>query len=335
MKVLISDYAELMNDTAQKEKHYLLKKHPEWEVEIYPYSNNQEELIKKLNGAEVLLTAFLPLNQEILEKMYTTKCISIDATGYSTVDLAMATKKGIGVLAIDEYCTFEVAEHTMSLIMALSRGIKNYIREIEENYKWHYETAGKLKRLNGQKIGIFGFGRIGQRVAMLARSFGMEVYVYHDIAYPITDKQDVHLADIDEICDQCSIITNHMSQTKDNKYFFNKDFFSKLKQAPIFINVGRGEAVEEKALVWALKAGILNGAALDVLETENPDLRNCRLLNRDNVIITPHAAFYSSESIEALSRISANNIIYYMSQAYDKVNKLVNPEVLHLRKEGN
>lgn len=332
MKILISDYAELMNETAQKEKRYLLEKHPEWEVEIYPYSNNQEELIKKLNGVEVLLTAFLPLDQEILEKMYTTKCISIDATGYSIVDLVTATKKGIGVLAIDEYCTFEVAEHTMSLILALSRGIKNYIREIEENYKWHYETAGKLRRLNGQKIGIFGFGRIGRRVAMLARNFGMEVYVYHDNAYPITDKQDIHLADVDEICDQCSIITNHMSQTKENKYFFNRDFFSKLKQAPIFINVGRGEAVEEEALIWALEEGMLNGAALDVLEKENPDLRDSSLLKRDNVIITPHAAFYSSESLEALSRISTDNIMYYMGQAYDKVKKLVNPEVLNLRK---
>lgn len=328
MKILISDYETLLDESAQEDKCNLLERHPEWEVEIYPYSNNKEELLEKLNGTDVLLTSFLQLTQEMIEKMDTVKCISINATGYNIVDLAAATKKGIAVLAIDEYCTLEVAEHTMSLILALSRGIKTYIKEIEENHVWNYNTGGNLKRLNGQSIGIFGFGRIGQQVAKYARSFGMKVYVYQDPLHTIINQSEIHLADINEICEKCTIITNHMSQTKDNQYFFNKEFFANLKQNPIFINVGRGEAVEEKALVWALDQEIVSGAALDVLGKENPDLKNNPLLNRKNVILTPHAAFYSTDSMKALIKIPVDNIVNYVSGAYEKIEKIVNPEVL-------
>lgn len=327
MKILISDYAELMNDTSQREKRYLLEQHPDWEVEIYPYTNDTEELLQKLTGVDVLLTSFLPLNKEIIEKMYTIKCISIDATGYSAIDVEAATKKKIAVLAIDEYCTLEVAEHTMGLILTLSRGMKRYQTQLEENYQWNYETGGNLRRISGQKIGIFGYGRIGRQVAKLCKSFGMEVYVYQDNVHLMKEEEGVHLANLEEICKNCSIITNHMSQTKENYHFFNQEFFNQLEKTPIFVNVGRGEAVEEEALIEALDKGILAGAALDVLNKENPDLKNNKLLKRDNVIITPHAAFYSMESIEALARIATDNIIFYMNKEHDKVRKIINPDV--------
>lgn len=336
MKILISDYTELIKETSHKEKQYLLEKHPDWEVEIYPYSDNQEELAEKMNQSDALLTAFLPLNKEILGKMYTIKCISINATGYNTVDIAAATKKGIAVMAIDEYCTVEVAEHTMSLILALSRGLKKYTKELEVNQKWHYSTAGGLRRLRGQKIGIFGFGRIGRQVAELAKSFGMKVYAYQDRLHGADgakEAEGVYFAGLDEICSQCSVITNHMSQNTANHHFFNWQFFSKLVQNPIFINVGRGDAVKEEDLFRALEEKILSGAALDVLAEENPDLESNPLLKRDNVIITPHAAFYSEESIEALVRISADNIVYYMDRSYEKVKKLINPQVIKEKEE--
>ncbi|MFT3984615.1 MAG: C-terminal binding protein [Lachnospiraceae bacterium] len=336
MKVIISDFAKLMNETSEKEKRYLLEARPDWEVEIYPYEDNQKELIEKLNGADALLTAFLPLNQEMLKKMYTIKCISLNASGYNTVDLDAAAEQNIAVMAIDEYCTSEVAEHTMSLILALTRGLKRYTGQLEQKHRWHYDTGGRLRRLRGQKIGIFGFGRIGQRVAELALGFGMEVYVYDDGIHPVEKRQGIHPASLQEISSQCTIITNHMSQTKGNRHFFNKDFFRGLKREPIFINVGRGEAVEEEALVWALDEHILYGAALDVLEGETPDLTNHPLLYRDEVILTPHAAFYSEESIEALARISADNILFYMSGELDYVRRLVNSKALkEMRRSEN
>ncbi len=333
MKVIISDFAKLMNETSEKEKRYLLEARPDWEVEIYPYRNNLRELIEKLNGADALLTAFLPLNEEILEKMYTIKCISINASGYNTVDLEAAAKQNIAVMAIDEYCTSEVAEHTMSLILALTRGLKRYTRQLEQAHRWHYDTGGRLRRLQGQKIGIFGFGRIGQRVAKLALGFGMEVCVYDDGIHPVETRQGIHPASLEEICSRCTIITNHMSQTKENYHFFNKKFFEELKQEPLFINVGRGEAVEEEALVRALDEHLLSGAALDVLEGETPDIADHSLLYRDEVILTPHAAFYSEESIEALARISVDNILFYMNGELDQVRRLVSKKALKRNEE--
>lgn len=337
MKVLISDYAELINETSYKEKQHLLEQHPDWEVEIYPYSDNPQELVEKMNRSDALLTAFLPLNQEILNKMYTIKCISINATGYNTVDVAAATRRGIAVMAIDAYCTEEVSEHTMSLILALNRGLKKYTKELEVNQKWHYETAGKLRRLSGQKIGIFGFGRIGRRVAELSKGFGMKIYVYEDRRHGThkgKEAEGIHFAGLDEICSQCSVITNHMSQNTDNNQFFNWQFFSKLVQKPVFINVGRGDAVEEEDLLRALEEELLSGAALDVLTEETPDLENNPFLKRDNVIITPHAAFYSEESIEALVRISSDNIVHYMDRSYEKVKRLINPQVIREEEEN-
>ena len=336
MKVLISDYAELIEETSHKERQHLLEIQPDWEVEIYPYSNNPEELVDKMNQSDALMTAFLPLDEEILNKMYTIKCISINATGYNTVDIAAATKKGIAVMAIDEYCTVEVAEHTMSLILALGRGLKKYIKELEVNQRWHYSTAGRLRRLRGQKIGIFGFGRIGRQVAELAKGFGMEVYAYQDGVHGsdgAMEAEEVHFTGLDEICSQCSVITNHMSQNAENHHFFNWQFFSKLEQNPVFINVGRGDAVQEDDLLRALNENILSGAALDVQAEENPDLENNPFLKRDNVIITPHAAFYSEESIEALVRISTDNIVHYMDRSFEKVKRIINPQVIKEEEE--
>ena len=120
-----------------------------------------------------------------------------------------------------------------------------------------------------------------------------------------------------------------MAQTTENYHFFDKKAFSKMKQKPFFINAGRGTAVEEDALAWALDSEILSGAALDVLESNAPDLKQSRLVNRDNVIITPHAAFYSKESIDDLRRISSENLMFYLEKKYEEVHKVINMETLN------
>lgn len=333
MKIVISDYAELMNETSKQEQNYLKNVHPEWEVELYPYTNDKEALLHKLDGADALLTAFLPLNQAMIEKMYTVKCISINATGFNTVDVEAATRQKIGVMAIEEYCTYEVAEHTLSLILALSRGIKSYIQAIDTKGIWHYDTGGNLRRLHGQKIGIFGYGRIGQQVARLCQGFGMEIYVYEDPTYTLGKTEGIHPASLATICEECTIITNHMSQNSENHYFFDEAFFKKLKKQPIFINVGRGEAVKEEALLQALKEEKISKAALDVLESENPNLKENPLVKQERVLLTPHAAFYSMESIEALAKISTDNLIYYLEGKMEQVKRLINPQIQQISKE--
>lgn len=324
MKILICDGTEKSSPLDVSMKNYLLTKCPGWEIEIYDYAGNREELISKLAESDGLLTAFLAMDADLIrrsgEKL---KCISVNATGYGNIDVSAAKKKQIAVAAMDEYCTEEVAVHTVSLLLALYRQLKHYTNEIEAEYRFRYDSAAPFHRLSQSSIGIFGFGRIGQRVAAICQALGMTVYVYEAKGHRKIAGQGIIPASAEEICNSCDFISNHMSQNKENQNFFNQNFFEKLKKKPIFINVGRGDTVDEDALVWALDAGLLGGAGLDVLKDEEPDLADSPLTGRENVILTPHAAFYSKETVLELQTRAADNLMYYLQGQKDRVRSII------------
>lgn len=259
------------------------------------------------------------------------KCISINAVGYDSVDLKEATKRNIAVCPIGEYCTQEVAEHTMALILALSRGIKHYINDIDKKKIWKYHSISSLQRIEGQTLGIFGFGKIGKAVAKRALAFGMKIVAVDPyVSAEDAKKLKAELVDAEYVWENADIISNHMNQTSCNNNFFTINEFRKMKKKPIFINAGRGSSVREEDLAKAIDENLLRGAGLDVLAEENPDLENCKLAGRENVIITPHAAFYSETSMRELQRISCENIVYYLNGKKKKVNRIVNSEILHI-----
>ena len=157
-------------------------------------------------------------------------------------------------------------------------------------------------------------------MASLARAFGMTVIAVDPYAKEETlAGLGVERLDFAEALKRADIITNHMNLTKENYHMFNWNAFSAMERKPLFINVGRGGCVCEEDLIRALDAGLIRGAGLDVLEEENPVLEGNPLLHRDNVIITPHSAFYSAQSVEKLQTISADNMAYYLSGQREKV----------------
>lgn len=320
MKVLISDYKNELNRPIEYEKDIirngLQKKYEEdVDIEVYAYKS-AEGFYKHIQDADVLLTAFLTIDKKVMEAAKKLKCISVNATGYGTIDVEEAKRRDIAVLPIKEYCTNEVAEHTMALILSLSRNIKHYTKEIEDKHIWSYQSAaGKMERIAGKTLAVFGLGKIGQAVAKRAKAFDMNViavdpYLPEHIAKEI----GVTLVRKEEAFERADVISNHMNQTKENKSFFSKEAFDSIKKKPLFVNVGRGECVDETALLSALQSGRIKGAALDVLNEENPVLLNHPLVGLDNVILTPHAAFYSKESIQDLQIISCKNIVDYMNR---------------------
>ncbi|CDM68980.1 D-3-phosphoglycerate dehydrogenase [Clostridium bornimense] len=325
MKIVICDYPDVLIRDLDYEKKLLQDNITDAEIVIYQYKDNKEEFIEVVKDADAILTAFLPIDKEIIDKAKKLKCISINAVGYDTVDVIEASKKKISVLVINEYCTQEVADHTLSLILSLERGIKHYINDIDRKHIWQYQSIDGLRRLEDETLGIFGFGKIGQAVAKRALAFGMKVVVVD----PYVDKEKakslgVEIVDEEYILEYADIISNHMSQNNENKDYFNRYRFSKMKRSPIFINVGRGGSVNESDLLEALDMGIVRGAGLDVLKEENPNLEINELINRENVIITPHAAFYSEKSMRSLQKISCENIIYYFNGEMNKVSRVVN-----------
>lgn len=322
-KLLISDYESALENsyevTIEALKNSMGDSFKDYEIEVYAYEDD-EKLVEKLKDCQGLITGFLEMHEDILKQLLGLECISVSGVGYSNIDVKAAKKQGIRVCHIAEYCTEEVAEHTMALMQALNRNLKYYSKRIEDMYEWKYHTISGGHTLSHQTIGIFGLGKIGARVAKLAQAFGMKVVAYDPYINPEHAKlMDVKLMTAEEVFAIADVISNHMSLTDENAGFFNYEAFCKMERHPLFINVGRGGSMVERDLVRALDEGLVRGVGLDVLEAEDPKLSECQLLNRENVIITPHSAFYSEDSIEALQRISGENLGYCLTKQYDRL----------------
>ena len=322
MKIVISDHENVLQKdlsvTVQKIKEIL----PESEIEVVPFSADKKNFYEGIQKAEGLITAFLPVDTELFRRAPKLRCVSINAVGYSNVDVEEAKKHGITVCHVGEYCTQEVAEHTIALMCALNRNLKHYGYQVEKEGKWQYASIPGGKPLADQTVAVFGFGNIGKRVAKLAKGLGMQVIVVSQYLAEEEEKQyGVRKVTVQEAFEIADIITNHRSLTKETYHFFDETAFGQMKKSPLFINVGRGGSVEETALVKALDTGLIRGAGLDVLEEEDPDMKTHPLLHRDNVILTPHSAFYSEESLKRLQMISGENIAYVLKGENWKVQE--------------
>lgn len=327
MKILISDYPDSMMPEHGLEVATLKAGLGEdVDIEIYPYADEKRsEFLEKLGDADALLTAFIPIDSEAMEAAPHLKVVSINATGYDNVDLGAATAHGIGVCPVGEYCTWDVSESAIAYMFALNKHIKFYQEQIDVEHRWDYAAAPQWPRLENQTVGIVGFGKIGTCTAKKAKGLVARVIAYDPfVSDEAFEAAGVERVGIDELLEQADIIVNHMRLTADNRHFFDTEKFARMCRKPILINLGRGLCVDEEALLRALDDGAIRAFGADVLYDETPDLAHHALVGRDNVIITPHSAFYSTTSIEDLMRLSCQNVVYYLRGEKDKVFKLVN-----------
>lgn len=309
------------------EKAFLQQGLPGVEV-VFRVCETTDDVKAAAADADALLISFAVIDENVLNAAPHLRCIAVSATGYGNVDVAAATAHGVAVCPIGEYCTDEVADHTLALMLALLRNLKHYTRQIEQDAVWAFDSA-VCRRLKNLTLSVFGFGRIGRAVAKRAQAFGIRVLAVDPYVPPeVFASTSVTPADIDTALRKADIITNHMNQTSGNDGFFNLGAFRKCTRKPLFLNIARGASVNEDDLCTALDEGLLSGAGLDVLRDENPDLRNCPLVGRDNVLLTPHAAFYSQESLADLRHIPCSNLIHFFHGDYDRIQNLVNPQTL-------
>lgn len=328
MRILISDYPDsMMPDHRLEEKILKAGLGSDVRIDIYSYRDeDREEFLEHLSMADALLTAFIHIDAEAMDRAPSLKVISINATGFDNVDVDAATARGIGVCPVGEYCTRDVSESALAYMLALSKHFKLYTRSIEQEHRWDYAAAPSWPRLEDQTLGIIGFGKIGKCTAKKAQGLVKRVIIAND---PFIDpaqfaQNGVEEGDVDTILAESDIIINHMNLNESNYDYFNSEKFSKMKRQPILINLGRGLCVDETALIAALDSGQIRAYGADVLRDETPDLAHHPLVDRDNVMITPHSAFYSSSSIADLERLSTQNIVHFLTGNKDKVFKLVN-----------
>ncbi|WP_152910806.1 2-hydroxyacid dehydrogenase [Bacillus sp. MB2021] len=274
---------------------------------------SKQEFLRKMVDVDIFLTSFMVVDEEVMQHAKRLKLIVICATGFGNIDIVSAKKYGIKVCPIREYCTQEVADHTLLLLLASARKLNAYEEKVYQEKNWDYDVPNVIC-LHDKTLAIYGFGRIGQAVANRAKAFGMHVIVYHPhFPEELARQLGVELVKEKEIFQRADIISNHMSENASNVGKFNQLFFSQLKKEPIFINAGRGSAVNEPDLKEALEKHHLSFAALDVLSSEHPDLENHPLFKRADVLLTPHAAFYSEDSQKKLLDVPLGQILSFLN----------------------
>lgn len=297
---------------------------PTVEISRLAFSGDTQELANACKSADAILTDFVPLNRDMIKQLSRCQLISVAATGFNSIDLEAAMDAGINVCAIDEYCTDEVADHALTLILALCRRLMDYHQLVQREKRWQFDAFTGLARLSNLTLGIIGFGKIGQAVAKRAAGFGINVTAFDTIANDTAARElNVTLKDLNSLYAESDIVSLHCNLTDDNRGFIDNVVFRKMHKNPILINVARGELVNESDLVEALDSGKIAAAGLDVLADESPNLTNSNLTGRDNVILTPHVAFYSDASLLENRILSASNIRHHLDGHHSAVRKYV------------
>lgn len=293
-------------------------------IETFTYRGDAGALADACREADAVLTEYVPFGSAVLGRLARCRIISVAATGWDCVDVAAAAAHGIRVAAVGEYCTDEVADHTLALMLAAERRLRAYDRQVQGARDWRWNEVRGLRRLSGLTLGIVGFGRIGQAVCRRAKGFGLAVLAADPrVDAALVRSHGAEPVSLDDLLARADIVTLHCNLDAGSRGLLGRRAFASMRRKPLLVNVARGALIEEAALAEALDRGLLRGAALDVLAEESPDLGHHPLLGRDDVLLTPHVAFYSETALEDLRRISAANIAAFLDGRPDAVFSLV------------
>jgi glyoxylate reductase len=292
------------------------------------------EITKKVIGIEGLITL---LNDRVDSDLMdlagpTLKIIANYAVGFDNIDIKAATDRGIVVTntPCDEV-NEAVAEHTWALILALTRRIVEADEAVRRGAFKGWEPDIFLgTSLLGKTLGIVGLGRIGSMVARRARGYNMTVlYNKHEPDQKAEQELGVVFSSLEDLLAKSDVVTLHVPLTDQTRGMVNTDFLSKMKVGSYLVNTARGPVVEEHALVQALQAGHIRGAALDVYEHE-PNI-NPELIGMEQVVLTPHIASATNEARDAMSKLLVDSLVSFISG--QKPSNIVNPEVWENRRK--
>ena len=248
------------------------------------------------------------------------------SVGYESVDVQAATERGIPVCNIPSYCTDEVANHAMTLLLAAARKIKTLLSTVSCG-GWTNKDAQPIYNLNNKVLGIIGLGKIGRCIIPKAKGFGISVIAYDpyvaDDIFTLLDAERAY--DLEDLLPRVDYLSIHAPLTPETYHLINAKELMLLKDGALLINTARGEIVDEEALYAALRNGTLSGAGLDVLESDPPP-QDHPLLLMENVIVTPLVAWYSEESFHR-SMVQGMDEITGVFSGH-RPRSLVNPQVL-------
>lgn len=248
------------------------------------------------------------IDSELISKLENCKAICSFGMGFNQIDLDAAAEKNIYVTNVPNYCAEEVADHTVALSLSLLRRIYHYKQKVK-NGIWDPTDTEPIHRLSHTVIGLLGFGQIARNVAQKLKGFGVKI-IAHDrfVDEKVFEEYGVTSVSFEELLRQSHLLSLHVPLTKETRHMLNYENLKKLPKGAFIVNTCRGGVIVEEDLVKVIKEKHLSGAALDVLEKEPPEKDN-ELLKLDEVIITPHAAYFSIEAEEQMQRETAMNVV--------------------------
>jgi len=274
----------------------------------------EDDVIEAARDADAIVAQYATVGARAIAAFTRCRVIARYGTGVDIVDVDAATRRGILVTNVpSDWCQNEVADHAMALLLAAARKICTYDRATRAG-AWRWQSGEPIHRMQGRALGLLSFGAIAQAIAARAHAFGMRV-IAHD-PYMAPDDVTAHGAtpvSFDELIEQSDYLVIQAPLTKETHHLIGEAELRRMKPTLILINTARGPIINDDALYLALKEGWIAGAGLDDIEEEPAKLRDWKpvnpLFSLDNVVITPHAAYYSEEAIRTVRDFAAHEVV--------------------------
>lgn len=287
-----------------------------------------EALVGTAAGAVAILAGAPPrFNREVLSELPACRAIVRYGVGIETIDLGAATEMGIQVANVPDYCTEEVATHTVALVLACVRKLLPAHRAVTRG-QWQVSVVRPLFSTEQQTAGVIGFGNIGQAVARKLRPFGFNLLVFDPYVKEETLRQHHATAvELPELLSRSDVISLNAPLTEETKHLINADAIDAMKPTAFIVNTSRGGLIDENALADALREEKIAGAALDVMEKE-PVPADHPLLQSERTLVTPHTAWYTVQSTIRMRQLASQEVARILRGEWPV--HLVNPDVKHV-----
>ena len=275
-----------------------------------------DDLVKAIGDADVVVVNMAAMNAEVISRLSKCRLIIRHGIGYDNVDLKAATAKGIRVANIPDYCPEEVAEQAVMLIFAAARHLPEQLISMDASMAkgaWDFSPVRSVYMMHGKTLGIVGCGRIGRRVLRMAAGFGMKILVC-DPYLSEADRQELGLQNtvsLETVLKESDIVTLHTPLNDETRGMINAGALSMMKRSAVLVNTARGPLIVDEDLAEALQRGVIARAAIDVYHREPPS-RETPLAKAPNLLMTPHLAWYSEESVWSIREKILENIVLFL-----------------------
>jgi D-3-phosphoglycerate dehydrogenase len=318
-KVLVTDYVW---PNTEPERAVLAKIDAEL---IEAPDASEDTLVSMVGDVDAILTCFAQVTEKVIRAANNCVVIGRFGVGFDNIVVDVATELGIAVTYVPDYCVEEVSDHVLALLLSWDRRIPLFDNSVRTTGWGSIPLNMPMLRLRGKKIGLLGYGRIGRMVGQKAQAFGLDVLAYDPYVPADSVPAGITMTDMDTVLRESDFISIHSPLTPETENLISTRELALMKPTSFIINCARGPLIDEEALHDALSNNRIGGAGLDVLVDAHPSPDN-KLLKLDNVIITPHVAFYSPEAVLELEERAAGEVVSVLQGKMP--DNLVNPDVL-------